>query len=94
MNSLACSLLIIIISLQVSAIIQAKNNRKRLRDGFDARLVILENWLFKSLYSMNHKVVLPDEAPLETKLAPTKKARVYSHSEDPMYEFSTGLDEI
>ena len=48
------------------------------------RHVLLEDWLFKSLYSINHKVLLPEE---KEKPITTKKAKVHSPTEDGMSEF-------
>lgn len=49
----------------------------------------LRKWLFDSLYSINHKVLLPTE--VEKPLG-KEKATVYSPSEDGMSEFN-GQDE-
>ena len=51
------------------------------------RHVLLEDWLFQSLYSINNKVLLPDEAE---KPLSNKKATVYSPEDDPMNEFKRG----
>lgn len=49
------------------------------------RHTLLEDWLFKSLYSINHKVLLPEE---KEKPAISKPARVYNPIKDPMSEFT------
>lgn len=49
-----------------------------------------QDWLFKSLYTINQGVLLPDIAPQEIK---REKATVYSPEDDPMREFTEGLDD-
>jgi len=45
---------------------------------------IFQDWLFNSLYSINNKVLLPEEiAPIESDLA----AVVVAPEDDPMYQF-------
>ena len=77
---------IINIILLVAIIYQAhEHNQELLRRERDLR-----TWLFKSLYSINHKVLLPDEAERPIK---REKATVYSPEDDPMKEFTSGLDD-
>jgi len=53
------------------------------------RHLLLEDWLFQSLYSINHNVKLPDEI---IEIIP-KKASVYNPLKDPMSEFTGDLDD-
>ncbi len=56
------------------------------------RQIALEQWLFKSLYSMNHNVLLPDEVAVALT---NKKPTVYVPRDNPMGEFDgTMEDEI
>lgn len=58
-----------------------------IEDRAITRHALLEDWLFQSLYSINNKVLLPDEAE---KPLSTQKATVYSPEDDPMNEFKRG----
>ena len=49
-----------------------------------------QDWLFRSLYTINQGVLLPDVAPQEIK---REKATVYNPEDDPMREFKEGLDD-
>lgn len=55
------------------------------------RQAIFEKWIFESLYSINHKVVLPE---VHEKKTINRPAKVYSPSEDPMSEFTGEMDDL
>ncbi len=59
----------------------------QIEDRAITRHALLEDWLFQSLYSINNKVLLPDEAE---KPLSSKPATVYSPEDDPMNEFKRG----
>lgn len=62
-----------------------KNNIEQI-----ARQKEFEKWLFESLYSINHKVLLPSE---HEKPTISKKASVYIPGKDPMAEFNGKQDD-
>jgi len=55
------------------------------------RQALHEDWLFQSLYSMNHSIQLPTD-PIQPTI--NKKARVFSPSEDGMAEFNGQMDDL
>jgi len=52
---------------------------------------VFQKWIFESLYSIDHKVLLPEE---HEKPAINKKAVVYIPSKDPMAEFRGQKDDF
>lgn len=56
-----------------------------------ARQKEFETWLFESLYSINHKVLLPTE---HEKPTVAKKATVYIPGKDPYAEFTGKQDDF
>lgn len=60
---------------------------REIEDRSIRRHALMEDWLFQSLYSINNKVLLPDEAE---KPLSSKPATVYSPEDDPMNEFKRG----
>lgn len=52
---------------------------------------IFQKWIFESLYSIDHKVLLPEE---HEKKSVSKPAKIYSPIEDPMNEFTIGKDDF
>jgi hypothetical protein len=69
--------------------------RKELRQAekdAEHRHNLQSDWLFQSLYSINHNVKLPEE--VSKKPSTTRKATVYNYHDDPKREFDVGLDEV
>lgn len=56
-----------------------------------ARQKEFEKWLFNSLYSIDHKVLLPTDIE---KKAESRKATVYIPGKDPMAEFTGKQDDF
>lgn len=71
----------LILFLQVVIYIKINNSAK---DAIK-RENHLKDWLFKSLYAINHKVLLPSEKPKEMI---SRKAEVTSPEHDPFAEFN------
>lgn len=67
---------------------------KEIRDTEKRRIErekIFHKWMFDSLYSLNNKVLLPEE---HEKPTINKKARVYSPTEDGLAEFNGLKDDL
>ena len=57
----------------------------------DVKDVLLKDWLFQQLYKIKPSVTLPG---IKTEDIKPGKATVYSPEEDPMSEFTSGLDDF
>lgn len=77
------------IALGVCAIVIALKI-KQINDAQAKRFEVFERWMFESIYSINHKVLLPEE---HEKPTINKKAKVHSPTTEAMYEFSGKKDD-
>jgi hypothetical protein len=84
---IAALIISVVLVCHVGAIKQLDESEKRAIE----RQKILQDWLFNSLYSIDHKVLLPTE--LEKPMT-SKKAKVYSPTEDGMAEFNGMKDDL
>lgn len=76
-----------IITVILACFVYVMKELREIEDRSIRRHALMEDWLFQSLYSINNKVLLPDEAE---KPLSSKPATVYSPEDDPMNEFKRG----
>jgi hypothetical protein len=81
--------LVLIIPLLINTLIIAYKMQRDKVEQIE-REERLRDWLFKSLYTINQGVLLPDVAPQEIK---REKATIYTPENDPMREFKEGFDD-
>lgn len=84
MNSLIATVIVTVVITCYAYILKRLDE---IEDRAITRHALMEDWLFQSLYSINNKVLLPDEAE---KPLSGKPATVYSPEDDPMNEFKRG----
>lgn len=72
----------IIISLMCYTLYRVEQSKKEL----EIRIVYLEKWLFESLYTINTRVLKPEEV-VDIKEV-SSPAKVYNPQKDPMSEFN------
>lgn len=81
---------VIIALISISTYLIISNMNKK-HERIILELKSQNDWLFKSLYSINNKVLLPDE--VEPKIE-RKKAVIHSPKKKGMIEFTGGLDDF
>lgn len=83
--------LVAIISVVLVCYVYGMKELKEMEDRAIEREKIFQKWVFESLYSIDHKVLLPEE---HEKPATSKKAVIYNPLKDPMAEFRGQKDDF